>query len=135
MGRMPAAAGPEIEMTATQLDVDYLNLGSKSRVLSFLSQSERIVYSNTVVKLNKRGKPQERVLMLTTAAVYNLSTTGLGSYEMQRKIPLFFLSSITVSSVSDEFILHVPREYDYRLISTHSHKVRCEGRRTTPPPG
>jgi hypothetical protein len=43
--------------------------------------------------------------------VYNLSS----SRSVKRRIPLEGVAGVTNSTESDEFVLHVPSEYDYRL--------------------
>ena len=57
------------------------------------------------------NKPQERVLMISDKAIYNLSQ----SYSsIKRRIPFDQVQSVTSSESSDEFLVHVPTEYDYR---------------------
>jgi len=47
--------------------------------------------------------------MITNLGVFNLSKTSL-----KRKINIHLITAVTVSSLSSEFVLHVPEEYDYR---------------------
>jgi serum/glucocorticoid-regulated kinase 2 len=83
--------------------------------------SEVVLFSDFVVKINPRDKPQERVLVITNRAIYNLLPTDYG--KCKRRISLDAVESITVSTVSDEFVLHVPTEYDYRLMSLRKKEV------------
>lgn len=76
------------------------------------SNSETLVLSCKVIKYNKRNRAQERNFALTTHAVYNLSGKRL-----KRRIALSSLKGITKSRAGDQFILHVPVEYDYRFSS------------------
>ncbi len=50
--------------------------------------------------------------MVTTRALYNLD----GS-QIKRKIDLRNIKAVTVGTLSSEFVLHVPEEYDYRYAS------------------
>merc|ERR1719209_1862983 len=74
--------------------------------------SETVLYSNQVIKINRKGKEQTRMLLITNKAVYNCKPKRVT--KVQRKIPITELASVTISTVSGEFVLHVPREYDYR---------------------
>lgn len=48
---------------------------------------------------------------MTNEAVYNLSEAR----KLKRRIALQIVSGITLSSISNQFVIHVPSEYDYRL--------------------
>ena len=66
-----------------------------------------------IFKFNDYKKKQERGLLITNAAVYNLK----GS-EVKRRIDADRIEAISFSKIGTEFILHVPSEYDYRYSST-----------------
>jgi len=68
-----------------------------------------------VIKINRREKEQTRVMLITNKAVYNLMPNNYG--KCKRRIAIDELGSVTASQVSDEFVLHVPAEYDYRFKS------------------
>lgn len=53
------------------------------------------------------------MLIVTSRALYNCKTGALG--KCKRRIPLELIEAITQSTVSDEFVVHVPAEYDYRF--------------------
>ena len=61
---------------------DYLNLKDKKKIKEMLAQIaeeedekvESIVFSCSVQKINHRGKIQDRILMITDGAVYNITT-------------------------------------------------------------
>ena len=36
-------------------------------------------------------------------------------YFVKREIPIEKITAITMSTVSQEFVIHVPKEYDYRF--------------------
>eukprot|EP00456_Euglypha_rotunda_P048543 TRINITY_DN388_c0_g1_i7.p1 TRINITY_DN388_c0_g1~~TRINITY_DN388_c0_g1_i7.p1 ORF type:complete len:522 (+),score=125.71 TRINITY_DN388_c0_g1_i7:100-1566(+) len=54
-------------------------------------------------------------MLITNKAVYNLMPNNYG--KCKRRIAIDELGSITASGISDEFVLHVPAEYDYRFKS------------------
>lgn len=56
--------------------------------------------------------------MVTNTHVYNLSKTSL-----KRKINIAKIAGITYSQSSDEFVLHVPEEYDYRYSSDNRRDI------------
>ena len=108
--------------------LDFLGLEGNGAVRSMLfklgqnsPQLEQIVFSDHVTKINRRDKEQVRVLLITTRAIYNLLPTNYS--KCKRRIPVTLLSSITVSQLSDEFVLHIPDEYDYRFKSGKRDKI------------
>ena len=84
---------------------------------------ETVVFSDFVIKINRKEKEQTRVILLTNKAVYNLLPSAYG--KCKRRISLESIASVTASSISDEFVLHVPEEYDYRFKSAKKDRV-CE---------
>merc|ERR1719411_1511467 len=53
--------------------------------------------------------------MITDTAVYNLLKQNPG--KCKRRIKLEDIGALTLSSTTDEFVIHVPDEYDYRISS------------------
>ena len=91
--------------------MDHLSLSIDPRILRVITTSERILFSDTAAKINRKGQSQQRVILCTSLAVYNIGETRRS---VKRRIPLSFISRVTVSAHSSEIVLHVPREYDYR---------------------
>lgn len=108
---------------------DYLGLGPNKVLEKMLSKynrenattKEQVKFSDMMVKINRRDKPQERVILITDKAMYNLIPSDLS--KCKRRIPLALIDSVTVSEVSDEFVVHVPGEYDYRMMSLRKNEV------------
>merc|ERR1719357_1544944 len=98
---------------------DHLNLSSHRGAMKMLEKNgeekEFFVYSKKVTKVNRKGKKQSRTLAITNKAVYNLDKKTFTS--CKRRIPLWDIVQITVSRSSNEFVLHVPGQYDYIYIS------------------
>jgi hypothetical protein len=84
---------------------------------------EVVMFSDFVLKINRKEKEQTRVILVTNKAVYNLLPSAYG--KCKRRIALESIASVTASSISDEFVLHVPEEYDYRFKSAKKDFV-CE---------
>lgn len=114
----------------TEEKLDHLCLAGNSAVQKMLQKEgqnsplpETVVFSDFVIKINRKEKEQTRVILLTNKAIYNLLPSSYG--KCKRRIALDSVASITASSISDEFVLHVPEEYDYRFKSAKKDKV-CE---------
>lgn len=76
---------------------------------------ETILFSEFVFKINRKGSSQTRAMVVTDQAIYNVIPTN--HKKCKRRISIISIVSVTVSSTSDEFVIHVPSEYDYRFIS------------------
>ena len=91
-------------------------VSEQSEILVQLAKSESVVFSCVVVKYNRFGMKQERMLLLTNQNLYNIKKD-----QVQRKINVDSIKSITKSTKpkSEEFVVHVKAEYDYRFSSEH----------------
>ncbi|ETO20739.1 hypothetical protein RFI_16479 [Reticulomyxa filosa] len=79
------------------------------------THGEYLIFSEKLVKINNKGKKQDRVLLITNKAIYN---TKPGKYgKSQRRIPITEVGMVTVSTTSPEFVFHVPSQYDYHMAS------------------
>lgn len=79
-------------------------------------RAEDVLFSDLFQKINRRDKAQERAIVVTNRAVYNLKPSNLSS--CKRRIPVDLIDAVTISLISDEFVLHIPEEYDYRLLGS-----------------
>eukprot|EP01083_Nonionella_stella_P284344 967952_1 len=114
-------------MATTNSD-DMLQMETNVSVQKMLSklgdnfpEQERVVLSMKVIKINRRKKEQNRVLLLTEKALYNLKPNDLR--KCQRRVDITKIVSITTSTVSNEMVLHIPEEYDYRYKSNHKDRI------------
>lgn len=89
-------------------------------------RAEKIILSSTVFKFNHVNKRQERILLLTNRNIYNIAHGGviknllakmIQSIRIKRKIPLEMVEAVTITRFGTEFVIHVPKEYDYRFSS------------------
>lgn len=74
---------------------------------------EIIYLSCPIFKFNDYKKKQERSLLVTNLAVYNVKGT-----DVKRRIEVQKIKGISFSKIGTEFILHIPSEYDYRYASS-----------------
>jgi hypothetical protein len=84
------------------------------RLSATIAGSEDVLYSNRVDKINRKGKSQTRVLLITDRGLYNLMPDAV---TCKRRIDLKQISSVIVSTTSDQFVIKVPAEYDYHYSS------------------
>jgi len=76
-------------------------------------ENEKVILSLALIKINRKGKEQQRVMLVTDKAIYNLMPRDLS--KCRRRIRLENVASVTFSTSSFEFAVHVPEEYDYRF--------------------
>jgi len=102
---------------------DALSLASNQQCAKMLGklgenwpEKEKVQLSQALIKINRKGKEQQRVMLITDKAIYNLMPRDLS--KCRRRIRLENVASATFSRSSCEFAIHVPEEYDYRFKST-----------------
>ena len=65
---------------------------------------------------------QERILLITEKAIYNLDKNV--NYKVKRRISITSVGSLVVSTYADNFFLiRVPSEYDYFLVSARKTEI------------
>ncbi|MCQ2817225.1 MAG: protein kinase [archaeon] len=102
---------------------DYLNFGGESKIKSMIKE-ETLLFSDNIIKVNKYGMNQERVLLITDAAVYNLNSVK--DKKLKRRIDITKIRGITTSQVSDELVLHgKDEEYDYLYVTPKKNRIIC----------
>lgn len=107
---------------------DHLNLASSTSVRSVLgkyheanTEAETVYFSDFIIKINPQGRPQERLLLISNKAVYNLMPNDYK--KCKRRVEIAKIGNITASTKSDEFVIHIPEEYDYRLMSLRKREI------------
>ena len=84
-------------------------------------KDEKIYYTDLINKINHYGMSQERAIMLTDKALYNMKKKSL-----KRKIPYNLVRGITYSKLTNEFVVHGNvAEYDYDYISNDREALMC----------
>lgn len=107
---------------------DSLKLSENSSCLKMLKRfgdnypnPEKVILSIKLIKINKKEKEQRRILLLTDKALYNLKANQLK--KPQRRIEYKLISSISISTISDEMTVHCLNEYDYRFKTSYKHHI------------
>ena len=91
---------------------DMLNIKEDSKILNLL-KNEKLYYSNMITKINHYGLSQERSIILTNIALYNMKKQNL-----KRRMPYKEILGITFSNISNEFVVHGNiSQYDYHYNS------------------
>lgn len=77
-------------------------------------EDEKIIFSRRVQKCDTgkaKANPKwsTRILMLTNKALYNLR----GEHTCRRRTPLESIAALTLSTKSNQLVIHVPTKYDY----------------------
>lgn len=74
------------------------------------------LYASKVKKTNMFEWTQERTLVITNQAIYNIHKKSV-----KRCIPINMIGAMTKcvppSKNNSEFTIHVPKEYDYRFVT------------------
>ena len=91
---------------------DLLNIKEDNMILGVL-KNEKVYYSNVITKINHYGLSQERSIILTDVALYNMKKK-----ELKRRIPYKEILGITFSNMTNEFVIHGNNsQYDYHYNS------------------
>ena len=91
---------------------DFLNVKEDNQILNLL-KNEKVYYSDVITKINHYGLSQERSIILTDTALYNMKKK-----EMKRRIPYKEILGISYSNISNEFVIHGNNaQYDYHYNS------------------
>ena len=102
-------------MEGKQSEYDFLNLSKNYTIKSNITREEEIQFSDKITKINNRGWKQERNILITDKAIYNLKKLTL-----KRRIDLKTIIGISISKLSEEFVIHCNDiDYDYQYSSKH----------------
>ena len=99
---------------------DTLNYKNDKEIKAILSH-EDIYYSGKIIKVRQGlfSSNQDRVILITDKAVYNFKLK-----EKKRRIDIENIAGITISRVTDQFVIHCKNdEYDYLYISPNRLKI------------
>jgi serum/glucocorticoid-regulated kinase 2 len=104
--------------------LDYLNIQEDPEVLKIIGDDEPIFYSNRLYKINQYSFSQKRVIVITSARVYNFKENKK-TLILKRAIPIAAIGGVSkcMHKKSTEFVIHVPEQYDYRYQSEHRDEI------------
>ena len=96
------------------MDYDFLEFSQNHHIISNITRDEPILFSDKIQKINWLSFKQERNIIITDRAIYNLNDTTF-----KRRIDFKFIKGISVSKISDEFVIHCDdKEYDCQYSSS-----------------
>ena len=101
---------------------DQIKPGVMSILKSIKGKHEQLVWTGTIIKINQKGQEQARDFGMTNKYIYNLGSRGhflvnWFTSGLRRKIPIARIEAVTYSTVVNAFVLHLPKEYDYHLLT------------------
>jgi len=102
-------------MKSLQKESDDLNLAADKVLVKQFEPDEKIILSTIISKFDEKNKKQDRIFLLTTKYLYDISKPII-----KRKIALPKIRAVTLSNIGNEFVIHVPEEHDCRYL--HSEK-------------
>lgn len=82
-----------------------------------LEAGEKILFSCSMVKINKSERHQSRNFVLTSNRIMNVGN------KVKRSINLKTVGGISLSLKSFEFVIHVSNDYDYRFLSEEYREI------------
>lgn len=92
---------------------DFLEIKDDKTIRSYL-KDEILLYSDKIIKINRYNMSQDRQIIITNKAVYNFKKK-----ELKRRIDLHKIRGISISKLTDEFVIHgSDSEYDYDYVSS-----------------
>ena len=99
---------------------DLLEWANDKEILSQIN-NEKLYFSDKITKVNHYGMSQERSIILTDKALYNMKKRTL-----RRKILYNDIRGITYSKLTYEFVIHGnDDEYDYEYLSPERDYIIC----------
>lgn len=100
---------------------DNLNVAQNTKLLEYFSSTEKVLFSGELLKVNKKNNKQKRKIIITDEAIYNIrddnifTMIGFGKV-VKRRIAITNIKAIIYARLGNEFVIHVPDEFDYRII-------------------
>ena len=105
--------------SAGTMSLDHLKLASDKKALKALAANsagnEQVLFSCAMTKINRKGKGQNRVLLVTSRHVLNLMPDNHS--KVNRCMLIASMHHITTAQRGEEFVVHFTDEYDYRFKS------------------
>ena len=99
---------------------DLLNWEKDKEILAILN-GEKLLYSDIITKVNHYGMAQERSIILTDKALYNMKKKAL-----RRRLSYNDIRGITYSKLTYEFVIHGNDiEYDYQYLNQERNLIIC----------
>ena len=98
---------------------DFLNFSKEPEIVTAIN-SEPILYSNKIQKMNSFIIKKERNFIITSNAIYIFNNK-----KKKKVIKYEDIQGITLSSISNEFIIHRKKQYDIYYLCSDKNKLIC----------
>lgn len=86
--------------------------------------NDQIIFSMKMIKINRKGKGQNRVLLVTSRHILNLMPDNYA--KCNRCMEIRQLHHLTTSAAGKEFVVHLTDDYDYRFATPfYEQAVKC----------
>ncbi len=107
---------------------DKLNFICDKQYKKVMEKDERLYWSGESLKINKKKRIQKRFFIITNKRVINLGRRGnflkkLFQKNIKRALPIAEIKAVTYSMLSNNFIIHLPKEYDYYFCSPDKDEI------------
>lgn len=111
---------------------DNLRITDNSKLIEMFTATETIIFSGEVQKINKKKHKQLRKIVITTESIYSVRDENFftsifsgfgGGGRIRRRIDITKIKSLVYARLGNEFVLHVPDEFDWRIIDTQKDQI------------
>lgn len=106
---------------------DSLSFGKTKDLDDICGKGDEVLWSGSATKVNCNNKRQLRDFVVTRRYILNLGKQeGFFSFfssKLKRKIRIDLVKGVTYSIISNNFVLHIPEEYDYFLSCPESKSI------------
>ena len=99
----------------------YVHLQALKALAANSAANGKVLFSMSMVKINRKGKGQNRVLLITSRHLLNLMPDNYA--KCNRCVQIAQLHHVTTSTTTEEFVVHFTDEYDYRFKSPYAPKA------------
>ena len=101
---------------------DSINFKNDKEFEKIVGDQDNFLWAGEIIKVNVNKKRQTRNFLVSKDFIYNMASykwklVNLFKGRIRRKIKLEAIKEITYSMSSNSFVIHIPNEYDYFLIS------------------
>lgn len=99
-------------------EYDYLAFNDDKSIRAII-KDEILLFSDKIIKINRYNMSQDRLIVITSKAIYNLKKKDL-----KRRIELSKIKGISMTKITDEFVIHGNDiEYDYDYVSSKRRNI------------
>jgi serum/glucocorticoid-regulated kinase 2 len=115
-----------------KIEYDYLGLANDKEIKAIIKEGksilivENLLFTDKIIKINRYNMSQERNILITNKAIYNLKKKSIFviTLALKRRIDTALIRGISISRITDEFVIHGNDvEYDYDYVSARRKKI------------